>query len=141
MLSRAHIVPNIAVKDLEKARRFYGDVLGLKETAGDAEWIQFGSEDGTKLCIYKKERTTPADSTRAVFEVADLDAEVRALRERGATFEEVDLEGAKRDGVITSFTDDERMAWLKDPEGNWLGLMEEREAKTRSVSHTEHISV
>ena len=64
MLTRAHVVPNIAVKDLEKARRFYGDVLGLKETAADAESIQYGSEDGTKLCVYKKEETKPADSTR-----------------------------------------------------------------------------
>src|SRR5688572_31120121 len=114
MLSHVHIVPNIAVNDLEKARAFYRDVLGLEETGTDGEWwAEFGPDDGTKLLVYKKPGTKAADSTRATFEVKDIQAEVKDLERRGAHFETVDMPGAKRDGVITSIADSGRMAWLK----------------------------
>ena len=59
---------------------------------------------------------------RAAWQVADLDAEVSALRSRGITFERYDMPGVTREGDIHSFGN-RRAAWFKDPEGNILNLV------------------
>jgi catechol 2,3-dioxygenase-like lactoylglutathione lyase family enzyme len=127
MLSKARVVPTIAVVDLDAARAFYVDVLGLPEVDHGAGWLVVGSSDAA-LELYQKPGTQPADSTRAQFEVDDLDAEVKALEARGAVFEALDMPEGTRHGVISDLGPNGRMAWLKDCEGNWLALHERRPA-------------
>lgn len=123
MLNHAHITPVIPVADLERARRYYAEILGLSEEGRHGENIAFGAADGERLELILRPDAVAKDATVLTFEVEDVEAEVQELRERGVTFEPVDLPGATRAGVITTL-EGERAAWLKDSEGNWLCLHE-----------------
>jgi len=110
MLSSARVAPTLAVTDLERARRFYEDNLGLEIEMEVAETIRFRCGGGTGLAIFERPMT-PVDRTVAGFEVDNIEAEVAELRNRG-----VDVEG-----VIEAPGAPPR-AYIKDPDGNIIGM-------------------
>jgi len=120
MLSRAVITPIIHVEDIDRARHFYGDVLGLQEE-GETEvgHVAFVAGEGTHLELMVRPEAISTDATVLTFEVADVVQEVKDLTARGCRFETVDLPGAVKEGVVSIFGN-ERAAWFKDSEGNWL---------------------
>jgi catechol 2,3-dioxygenase-like lactoylglutathione lyase family enzyme len=119
----------IPISDRRHAIDFYTGALGLElreETGGD---VIFEAGDGSLIGIYETDHAGKAGHTLAGFFVADIDAAVAALRERGVTFEEYDFPGLKTvDGVAE--LEGERAAWFKDPDGNILALGE----RTASVA-------
>src|SRR5690349_18484008 len=99
MLGNAHITTILPVVDLERARRFYGDTLGLKAGAPSAAGgVIFRSGDGTDLEILPRPTPTKAEHTALTFEVPDLSQEVKELEGRGVTFEDYDVPGLKTEG-------------------------------------------
>ncbi|MFC9589489.1 VOC family protein [Streptomyces sp. NPDC056944] len=124
MLSDSPIAAIIPVNDLDRAKRFYSDTLGLpltKETPEDTRY-ECG---GTTIGLYETPYGGQAGHTLASWKVDDLDGEMKELRSKGVTFEEYDLPGIKTvDGVAES--DTMRGAWFKDSEGNILCVVEER---------------
>ena len=124
MLGKADATPMIAVKDIDRAKQFYSDKLGLKpfqEMGGDFFMLKSGD---TTLNVYKSEFAGTNKATALTFDVDDIDAEVRELKGKGITFEHYDVQGLKADGDIYS-GEGMKTAWFKDPDGNILSLVEE----------------
>jgi len=123
MIGKRDATPMLAVKDLDRARRFYEDTLGLKEEQDFGEGFMLKSGD-TKLTVYRSEFAGTNKATALTFDVDDIDSEVRDLKDKGIAFEHYDVRGLQREGDIYR---GERMktAWFKDPDGNILSLIEE----------------
>ena len=123
MLGKADATPMIAVKDLDRARTFYEDTLGLeaKDEMGD-EVLTMKSGD-TLINVYRSEFAGTNKATALTFQVDDLDKEVRELKEKGIFFEHYDLPGLRQQGDV-SVAEGFKTAWFKDPDGNILSLAE-----------------
>ena len=123
MLSDAPLGAVIPASDLDRAKSFYSQTLGLKiEQDMGQGGVQFGSGD-TSFFVYPTPSGGQAAHTLASWVVADLDGEMTDLRGRGVTFEEYDQPGIKTvDGVAEM--DGVRGCWFKDSEGNILNIVE-----------------
>ena len=123
MLGRADATPMIAVKDLDRARKFYEDTLGLKpkDEWGD-EGVTLKSGD-TLFNVYRSEFAGTNKATALTFEVGDIASEVRDLKEKGVFFEHYDQPGLKQEGDL-HVAEGFKTAWFKDPDGNILSLIE-----------------
>jgi len=122
MLSDHPIDVVLLAKDLEAARDFYRDKIGLQLVNESSAAVTFKC-GGKQLAITKSTVGTADEQTQAAWRVQDLDAELDALRRRGVKIEEYDLPGLKTvDGVADiGFA---RMAWFIDPGQNCLGIMQ-----------------
>lgn len=121
MLGDSQVAASLVGTDLERAKRFYTEKLGLSVIQEAPGWILFGAGEGTAILMYERPGGSKAEHTVAGFSVADLEAEVAALRGKGIDFEEYDLPDIKTvDGIATR--GDWKAAWLKDTEGNILSI-------------------
>jgi catechol 2,3-dioxygenase-like lactoylglutathione lyase family enzyme len=125
MLANVPVCATLPTGDLERARRFCGEALGLTEGAVSVGGgVFFMAGGGTFLRIYERPPSyTPAEYTVVGFLVEDLEAEMSELRHRGVTFEEYDLPHLKTENGI--YIDEQRGAkgaWIRDPDGNILAL-------------------
>lgn len=121
MLTTAPVAPTIPVVDLERAKAFYIDELGLKLVGENHGGATLEAGDGTMLLLFPRAEATKAEHTVAGFYVADVEAEVADLRAKGVVFEDIDMPGLKTENGIAHlgpFT----AAWFKDSEGNVLGV-------------------
>jgi catechol 2,3-dioxygenase-like lactoylglutathione lyase family enzyme len=119
------VCATLPTTDLERAKRFYGGVLGLTESAVVADGgAFFNAGGGTLVRIYERPSGyTPAEHTVAGFLVEDLEGEMSELRRRGVSFEEYDLPHLKTEkGVYTDPRRGVQGSWIKDPDGNILAL-------------------
>jgi catechol 2,3-dioxygenase-like lactoylglutathione lyase family enzyme len=122
MLSKTNAIATIAVKNLEIARRFYHDTLGLEEArSDDKEVIVFSSGDSL-INVYRSQFAGTNKATALTWAVKDLDAEVRALKAKGVAFEHYDMPGLKLEGDI-HVAGPMKVAWFKDPDGNILNII------------------
>ena len=114
---------NLAASDVERARRWYEEKLGLTPYESWPDELLRFRVGASGFSIYKTPSAGTAKNTVAVFDVADLRAEVVALRARGVTFEDYDFGDGERtvDGIIES-DDGGLNAWFTDSEGNVLAL-------------------
>ena len=122
MLGKSDATPMIAVQDLDRARKFYQDTLGLQQTDDFGEGFMLKSGD-TQLSVYRSEFAGTNKATALNFDVKDIEAEVRDLKDKGIAFEHYDLEGLKANGDIYE-AEGMKTAWFKDPDGNILSLIE-----------------
>jgi catechol 2,3-dioxygenase-like lactoylglutathione lyase family enzyme len=127
MLGKSDATPMIAVMDLDRARKFYEDTLGLKEVDDFGEGFMLKTGD-TKFSVYKSEFAGTNKATALNFDVDDIESEVGALKEKGIAFEHYELEGLTPKGDIFEGEGGSKTAWFKDPDGNILSLMEATEA-------------
>ena len=121
-LGDAMLVTTIPVVDLDRARQFYGDVLGLRMLYESGPSVRFEAGNGTQVSIFRR-GATKADHTVGHFEVRDLDALVRDLEAAGVEFLDYDEGPLKTTGHIAQLGP-ARGAWFRDTEGNILGLRE-----------------
>jgi catechol 2,3-dioxygenase-like lactoylglutathione lyase family enzyme len=124
MLGKADATPMIAVKDLDRARRFYEETLGLKAKDEWGEGVTLESGD-TRLNLYRSEFAGTNKATALTFDVDDIDKEVQELKEKGIFFEKYDLPGLQEQGDLYVADEGFKTAWFKDPDGNILSLIEE----------------
>jgi catechol 2,3-dioxygenase-like lactoylglutathione lyase family enzyme len=123
MLGKADATPMIAVKDLDRARTFYEDKLGLEtkdEWGGEGMTLKSGD---TLINVYRSEYAGTNKATALTFEVDDIDKEVSELKGKGIFFEHYDLPGLERQGDL-HVAEGMKTAWFKDPDGNILSLIE-----------------
>ena len=124
MLGKADATPMLAVKDLDRARKFYEDKLGLKQVDDFGEGFLLKSGD-TQFNVYRSQFAGTNKATALTFDVDDIESEVRDLKEKGIFFEKYDLEGLTPKGDIYE-GEGMKTAWFKDPDGNILSLIEEK---------------
>ncbi len=125
MIGRADATPMIAVKDLDRARKFYEDTLGLKQVDDFGEGFMLRSGE-TTFNVYRSEFAGTNKATALNFDVDDIDAEVRELKDKGIFFEHYDLEGLTPKGDIYEAEGGFKTAWFKDPDGNILSLLQSK---------------
>ena len=128
MLANARVAGRLPAQDLERARAFYSEKLGLEpveERPGGLRYVFAAGE----FALFQSAGAASGDHTQMGWEVEDLDATVSELRARGVVFEEYDLPGFKTvdgiadiEGNYPSKGTGERGAWFRDSEGNMLGI-------------------
>jgi catechol 2,3-dioxygenase-like lactoylglutathione lyase family enzyme len=112
-----------AVDDIEKAKQFYGETLGLDESEEHA-LLHLRIAGGTSVLAYTKPNHVPASFTNLNNPVDDIDKAVAELAQRGVRFErypgmDIDENGVFRGGGPY-------IAWFTDPAGNILSVLQER---------------
>ena len=123
MLGKADATPMIAVQDLDRARKFYEDTLGLTTSeAMGGEVLEVKSGD-TLINVYRSKFAGTNKATALTFDVDDIDSEVRDLKDKGVFFEHYDMPGLERQGDVY-VAEGVKTAWFKDPDGNILSLFE-----------------
>ena len=124
MLASAPVTTMLPVKDLERARDFYVNKLGLKSVGLQADGkFLLRCGDGARLALFPKPDGTKAEHTAMSFLVEDIAAEIRNLEGRGVEFHDYDLPGLKTFQHVCVLGS-EKAAWFNDTEGNILCLHE-----------------
>jgi catechol 2,3-dioxygenase-like lactoylglutathione lyase family enzyme len=123
MLENSNAFSGFAVDDMQRAREFYGETLGLKVSPQGDELLQLDLAGDRPTLIYLKPDFTPATYTILNFPVDDVDATVEELSSRGVSFEQ--YEGFDQDEMgVSSGGPGPKIAWFKDPAGNILSVLE-----------------
>ena len=112
-----------AVDDLEAARKFYGETLGLN-TSEQYGLLTLHLAGGRDTLVYPKPDHVPATYTILNFEVDDIDAAVDELTKRGVSLER--YEGMGQDAKGINRAGGPYIAWFKDPAGNILAVLQPR---------------
>ena len=128
MLAQARVAGRLPAQDLERARAFYSEKLGLEPTEERPGGLRYVFAAG-EFALFQSAGAASGDHTQMGWEVDDIEATVRELRSRGVVFEEYDLPGFKTvdgiadiEGNYPSKGTRERGAWFRDSEGNMLGI-------------------
>lgn len=124
MLSQSAVTTMLPVMDLARARAFYEECLGLQpgELRPDGKFVY--RVGGSALALFPRPGGTKAEHTAISFQVADIAASIRELKNRGVVFEDYDFPDFKTvDHVCVLGA--EKAAWFKDTEGNYLCLHED----------------
>jgi extradiol dioxygenase family protein len=129
MLADHPIDVMILATDLGAAKEFYGDRIGLDVLIESDDFLTFRCGGDSRLVVTRSSTGTGEPQTKASWRVDDLAAEVATLRSRGVPVEEYDEPGLKTvDGIAdVGFA---LSAWLVDPHGNSLGLLQFKDAET-----------
>ena len=122
MLGRKDAVANIAVKDLETARKFYEGTLGLKKVDAEGEELIVFKSGKTMLNVYRSKYAGTNQATAVTWAVGDVDRAVRDLKAKGVSFEHYEMPNVKLEGDI-HVAGDFKVAWFKDPDGNILNIV------------------
>ena len=127
MFKSADAFSSFSVNDLKKAKEFYTNSLSL-EVSEMPEGLELQVPGGAKVFVYPKPNHTPATFTILNFPVDDIDKAVAELKRAGVKFEQYDLPEIKTDAKgIARGPKGPSIAWFKDPAGNILSVLEERE--------------
>jgi catechol 2,3-dioxygenase-like lactoylglutathione lyase family enzyme len=129
MLEDGDVAARIPARDLQRARAFYADKLGLHPTEERPGGLRYRCRNGW-FSIFESSGAASGAHTQMGWEVDDIEATIAELRRRGVVFEEVDLPGLKTvDGIAevagnypSSGATGEKAAWFRDSEGNLLGI-------------------
>jgi len=126
MFANTKAFSGFAVDDLEKARQFYGETLGLKTSVVDEQYgllsLDLAGDRGT--LVYQKPDHTPAGYTILNFPVDDIDEAVDELAARGVSFERYDDAEQDEKGIFRG--GGPYIAWFRDPAGNVLSVLQEK---------------
>jgi len=123
MLNHVDAVANIAVKNLEAARKFYQDTLGLQQVGAEGEELIIFKSGSSRINVYWSQYAGTNQATAVTWTVGDdVEDVVRALKSKGVTFEHYDMPGMTREGDV-HVAGDMRVAWFKDPDGNILNIV------------------
>ncbi len=126
MLANAPVIAILPVVDMERARDFYENKLGLRRNVdfSDESNVLYECGSGTHLSLYQRPTPTKADHTAAGWLVEDIEDTIRQLNAKGITCEQYDMPGIQTNAQGIAESGDARVAWFKDPEGNILGLVQ-----------------
>ncbi len=121
MLTDSPAFSGFAVPDIDAAKRFYTDVLGLRVEQNATGLLTLHLGGGTNVLVYPKPGHVPATFTVLNFPVADVGATVRDLAGRGVVFERYEGMPQDDDGVMRGNGPD--IAWFTDPGGNIFSVV------------------
>ena len=126
-LGFVHGFSGFAVKDIDEAKTFYRDVLGLDVVDRMMGMIGLQLPGGTEVLVYPKPDHTPANYTILNLETNDIDGSVDALTARGAQFLRYD--GFSQDEKGIARGTGPTIAWLTDPSGNIVAVLQDDQAE------------
>src|SRR5688572_22784557 len=122
MLADKAPIATVAVKDLERARKFYADTLGLTEVDHEGDEVVVFRSGNALLNVYRSRYAGTNQATSVTWPVGDeIDALVRTPKGKRVKFEHYDMPNTKLEGDV-HVHDGMRTAWFKDPDGNILNL-------------------
>ena len=120
MLKDGRVATRLPAQDLERARRFYSEKLGLEPSEEREGGLLYKPADGA-FALFLSSGASSGEFTQMGWEVDDIEATVAELKERGVVFEEeeiVEVEG----NYPSKGGRGERANWFRDSEGNMLGI-------------------
>jgi len=123
MLASFPVVASLPAVDIDRARHFYGETLGLKPLdIPIPDGALFEAGNGSQIYLYQR-GPSKADHTAATFTVENIEQVIDDLTSHGVIFEQYDMGELKTDarGIATYGTN--KTAWFKDSEGNILGIV------------------
>jgi catechol-2,3-dioxygenase len=124
MFKHAKAFSSFSVNDLEKAKQFYSQKLGLEVSENSMGLLDL-QIDGNKILIYPKDNHEPASFTILNFLVTDIEKSVDELKNIGIVFEQYTNEEFRTDEKgISRRTGCPTAAWFKDPAENIISIME-----------------
>jgi catechol 2,3-dioxygenase-like lactoylglutathione lyase family enzyme len=131
ILARGRVATRLPAQDLERARRFYAEQLGLEPVDERPGGLLYRC-GGTEFAVFASTGASAGTFTQMGWEVEDVEAVVAELKLRGVVFEEVDVPGFRTTDSIAEIDGNypskgargERAAWFRDSEGNLLGIGE-----------------
>lgn len=127
MLKLSKAFSGFSVNDIQKAKQFYSEILGLDVKDSPMGLIELQIEDGNHIIIYPKPNHVPATFTILNFPVKNIDEVVDELIKKGITFEQYDGPiKTNEKGICRSGGKGPNIAWFKDPAGNILSVLEEK---------------
>ena len=128
MLNKSDVATRLPARDLDRARRFYSEKLGLEPIEERPGGLRYRCGH-SYFALFQSAGAPSGTHTQMGWEVADIDATVALLRSRGVVFEEYDLPGFTTTNGIASIEGNypskgvgERAVWFRDSEGNLLGI-------------------
>ena len=128
MLQEGHVATRLPAQDLERARGFYAEKLGLEPVDERPGGLLYHCASG-EFALFASTGASSGAFTQMAWNVDDIEATVEQLRSRGVVFEEYDVPGlttvdgiAEIEGQYPSKGSAERGAWFRDSEGNLLGI-------------------
>lgn len=122
MLADAKAFATLPAENLERALKFYTEVLGLKLRNSDAGNAMLDAGEGSQIFMYQRARTK-AEHTALSFAVADIEATVKDLIEKGVAFEQYDFGEIKTNHLGIAEIGPTKSAWLIDTEGNIIAIV------------------
>jgi catechol 2,3-dioxygenase-like lactoylglutathione lyase family enzyme len=128
MLENGHVATRIPVQDMDRARAFYADKLGLEPVEERPGGLLYRCASG-EFALFESAGASQGTFTQMAFTVEDVVTTVAELRSRGVVFEQVNVPGqttvddiAEVAGNYPSRGSGEKAAWFRDSEGNMLGI-------------------
>jgi catechol 2,3-dioxygenase-like lactoylglutathione lyase family enzyme len=128
MLATSQVSTRLPAQNLERARKFYSEKLGLDPVEERPGGLLYRCGAGT-FALFKSSGKSSGAHTQMGWEVEDIESTVAALRARGIVFEEYDAPGLKTLNGIADIRGNypskgvgEKGAWFRDSEGNLLGI-------------------
>jgi catechol 2,3-dioxygenase-like lactoylglutathione lyase family enzyme len=129
MLEDGKVAARIPVRDLQRARTFYAEKLGLEPSEERPGGLLYRCGSG-EFALFESAGAASGDHTQMGWEVEDIEATVEQLRARGVVFEEYDFPGLRTVGGIAEVAGNypskggvgERAAWFRDIDGNLFGI-------------------
>jgi catechol 2,3-dioxygenase-like lactoylglutathione lyase family enzyme len=129
MLEACDVATRLPAQDLERAKRFYEEKLGLRPVEERPGGLRYRCGKGS-FALFESSGAPSGTHTQMAWEVEDLEAIVKELRRRGVVFEEYDSLDLKTVDGIAEVAGNypsrggvgERAAWFRDSEGNLLGI-------------------
>ena len=125
MLGAKEAMATVAVRDLNKAKKFYEGTLGLRLTEAQEEEALTYQAGHTKLLVYRSQYAGSNKATATTWVIGnEMEQVVQTLKGKGVNFEHYDMPGMTLKGDI-HVADGMKAAWFKDPDGNIHALVSE----------------
>ena len=125
MLIFQEVFSSFSVNDLENAKKFYEETLGLEVSENEMGLLELNLQE-TKVLIYPKQDHSPATFTVLNFRVKNLEETIDGLVDKGIDFEKYDGQVTTDSKGIHRNKNGLQVAWFKDPSENILSLIEEK---------------
>jgi catechol 2,3-dioxygenase-like lactoylglutathione lyase family enzyme len=124
MLANCLVSPTLPASDLQRARRFYAEKLGLTPQQESSDSLSYRCGGDTTFNVFLSGGVASGTHTQVAWITTDIEAEVADLKARGLVFEEYDTPSLKTVNSIAMLGPDGKGAWFKDSEGNLLVVFE-----------------
>jgi predicted enzyme related to lactoylglutathione lyase len=119
MFKPARVAATLPAQDMERAKAFYRDKLGMTPMQENAGGVMYALAAGTGFGLFPSSGKPSGTHTQLAMEVEDVEEAVKDLQSKGVRFEEYDVPGLKTVNGIADIGGS-KVAWFKDSEGNLI---------------------